>query len=136
MSLRLNEIKISPDFWLYEYECPCCGLVKLDPKLVACGQRLRDLLGMPVNITSGFRCTLHNSQLGGVDNSFHVQGKAADLHSPGTELSALALKCLQIFPRVGFYWRTVPGRAAGRVLHCDVADPTTTGLPAKWGDAW
>jgi hypothetical protein len=48
----------------------------------------------------------------------------------------LAVICLTIFPRVGLYWRKRADGMKYLVLHCDVADPITTGLPAKFGDAW
>ena len=46
-------------------------------------QPLRDRLGKPVNITSGFRCPLLNSKVGGVGNSQHLTGCAADIYVSG-----------------------------------------------------
>ncbi len=40
----------------------------------------REALGMPVVVNSGFRCPLHNKTVGGVYNSQHVKGEAADVH--------------------------------------------------------
>lgn len=40
----------------------------------------REKLGMPVVVNSGFRCPLHNKTVGGVYNSQHVSGQAADVH--------------------------------------------------------
>ena len=34
----------------------------------------------PVVVNSGFRCPIHNSAVGGVYNSQHVSGQAADVH--------------------------------------------------------
>ena len=39
----------------------------------------REKLGMPVVVNSGFRCPLHNKTVGGVYNSQHVSGQAADV---------------------------------------------------------
>ena len=36
--------------------------------------------GKPVVVNSGFRCPLHNSAVGGVANSQHTRGEAADVH--------------------------------------------------------
>lgn len=36
--------------------------------------------GKPVTVNSGFRCPLHNSAVGGVANSQHTRGEAADVH--------------------------------------------------------
>lgn len=40
---------------------------------------VRKVYGKPIKVSSGFRCALLNSAVGGVDNSQHLQGLAADL---------------------------------------------------------
>lgn len=40
----------------------------------------REKLGKAIVVNSGFRCPLHNAAVGGVANSQHVKGEAADLH--------------------------------------------------------
>ena len=49
-------------------------------------QPLRNKLGMPVIINSGFRSKELNKIIGGVKNSQHLMGQAADIHMPGMEL--------------------------------------------------
>ena len=39
----------------------------------------RRKLGKPIIVNSGFRCPLHNERVGGVYNSQHVSGQAADI---------------------------------------------------------
>jgi uncharacterized protein YcbK (DUF882 family) len=39
----------------------------------------RDKAGIPFKITSGYRTKLHNDKVGGVSNSSHLQGYAADI---------------------------------------------------------
>lgn len=39
----------------------------------------RFLLGMPIYVTSGYRCMLLNEMVGGVDDSQHCLGYAADI---------------------------------------------------------
>ena len=39
----------------------------------------RRKLGKPITVNSGFRCPLHNGRIGGVYNSQHVSGQAADV---------------------------------------------------------
>lgn len=46
-------------------------------------QPLRDLIGLPIVISSGFRCKELNSQIGGADKSQHLMGQAADITIPG-----------------------------------------------------
>lgn len=41
---------------------------------------LRRLYGKPIVITSGYRCPELNQKVGGVANSWHTQGNAADIH--------------------------------------------------------
>ncbi len=44
-------------------------------------QIIRDELGVPVKVNSGYRCEKHNARVGGVKGSFHTKGTAADLSS-------------------------------------------------------
>lgn len=46
-------------------------------------QPLRDWWGKPIEISSGFRCKVLNRAVGGVSNSQHMYGKAADLNING-----------------------------------------------------
>jgi zinc D-Ala-D-Ala carboxypeptidase len=55
------------------------------PHLVALAQMLeeiRDELGVPLDITSGYRCPELNVAVGGVANSDHIYGRAADFEAP------------------------------------------------------
>lgn len=38
----------------------------------------REHFGIPFNVTSGYRCKILNAKIGGVSNSQHVTGQAAD----------------------------------------------------------
>lgn len=44
-------------------------------------QPIRDRYGKPIVVTSGFRCEKLNKAVGGVKNSQHVLGEAADITS-------------------------------------------------------
>ena len=46
-------------------------------------QPLRDKLGVPVRISSGFRCRALNKAVGGAADSQHTKGEAADIHAQG-----------------------------------------------------
>jgi len=46
-------------------------------------QKIRDILGYPVVITSGYRCDRLNRMVGGVDDSQHCIGQAVDIICPG-----------------------------------------------------
>jgi len=44
---------------------------------------LREYLGKPIRINSGYRSVSHNKAIGGVPNSQHIVGSAADIHVSG-----------------------------------------------------
>lgn len=46
-------------------------------------ERIRELLGAAVIITSGYRCPMLNQAVGGAQFSAHVEGLAADIIVPG-----------------------------------------------------
>ena len=48
---------------------------------------LRQHYGAPIRITSGFRCEALNKAVGGVGNSQHMDGEAADLSVPSEEVA-------------------------------------------------
>jgi uncharacterized protein YcbK (DUF882 family) len=50
-------------------------------------QVIRDLLGKPIIINSGYRTPEHNAAVGGSKNSFHMKGMAADIVVPGMPAS-------------------------------------------------
>jgi uncharacterized protein YcbK (DUF882 family) len=79
---------LSKNFSRSEFACPHCGEVEIDPLLVATLQRIRDKAG-PVVVTSGYRCPVHNEAVGGVNNSQHIYGRAADIYVPGMSQAAL-----------------------------------------------
>ena len=74
-----------------EFRCQCGGRycdgfpAEPEEKLVRALDAIRRRLGVPVQIVdaggSGVRCRVHNANVGGVANSEHLYGRAADLHS-------------------------------------------------------
>lgn len=52
-------------------------------------QPLRDMLGKPIIITSGFRNKLLNQKVGGANNSQHLFGQAADIIVSGMKVEDL-----------------------------------------------
>ena len=48
-------------------------------------QPLRDYMGAPIHINSGYRCKALNEALDGVKGSQHLSGQAADIHVENTE---------------------------------------------------
>ncbi len=113
----MNNIQLTENFNLLEFQCTgqgCCrGSVKLDSKLLFLLQELRDVIGLPIYITSGYRCPTHNTNVGGAERSQHVEGKAADV-SIDKDMVYVAEIAKRIgFTGVGYY---------DRFLHLDVRD--------------
>ena len=62
-------------------------------------QPLRDRFG-PIRITSGYRCPELNKAVGGVKNSRHMRGEAADIHVPSAKKGIEYLAFLKTLPSV------------------------------------
>lgn len=58
---------------------------------------VRDMVNTPIIITSGYRCPQVNRLVGGVDNSQHMSGCAADFHVQGFTPSMMYEVFLYIF---------------------------------------
>ena len=67
------------NFKVSEFACKHCGENKIDQQVIDMCQKIRDALGVPVHVNSGYRCPVHNANVGGVKGSQHTLGKAADL---------------------------------------------------------
>ena len=61
-------------------------VVIINPMLPEYLQKARDHFDNPLIITSGYRTTAHNSKVGGVSDSNHVFGNAADVYIPGVSV--------------------------------------------------
>jgi zinc D-Ala-D-Ala carboxypeptidase len=66
-------------FKLSEFACPCCGANNIDRKFVELLDKIREEYGKPMVVKSGYRCKKHNDEVGGVPESAHVDGVAADI---------------------------------------------------------
>lgn len=63
---------------------------------------VRDMVNAPIIITSGYRCPQVNRLVGGVDNSQHMSGCAADFHVQGFTTSMTYQLFLCIFNTLEF----------------------------------
>ena len=74
-----------------EMTCKCgCGVTVVSSRLFPVLDRIRDLVGKPVYILSGFRCPSHNADVGGVSDSQHLLGTAADITYDGIDVDLLS----------------------------------------------
>lgn len=63
-------------------------------------QPLRNIYGKPIVITSGYRCAALNKLVGGVANSYHLQGNAADIRVHSQEEAEEIFRILKMIPSV------------------------------------
>lgn len=81
-------MKLTKDFNRSEFDCndgsamPKEVLLNIQ-KLANQLQVLRDCLGVPITVNSAYRSLSYNKKIGGVSNSQHVLGKAADITAKG-----------------------------------------------------
>lgn len=69
-------------FDMSEFSCNHCGELPengMSEVLLERLDRLRSMYGKPIYVSSGYRCPFWNEVNGGVPNSQHVQGTAADI---------------------------------------------------------
>ncbi|HBY57450.1 MAG TPA: hypothetical protein DEG96_06270 [Candidatus Atribacteria bacterium] len=100
-----NHIRISRNFILSEFECPCCKRVMIDFRLVDMLEILRKKIGdKPIIVNSGYRCVEYNQKVGGVPESYHLYGMAADVRVPGVAPAELLAYAEEVgFLGLGLY---------------------------------
>ena len=57
-----------------EFVCKCCGQLPedgIDQNLLTLLDDIREVVGIPLIINCGYRCTEHNTEVGGVPDSQH-----------------------------------------------------------------
>jgi len=87
---------LSAHFSKSEFACHCCGQLKIENGLIIALEQLRSLAGKPIIVHDGYRCPEHNQQVGGVVNSEHTLGMAADVSIPGLKLQEMYELALQV----------------------------------------
>ena len=107
--------------------CECGHDCYINPRLIELLDLLVDNMGGIVpEINSGYRCPEHNAAVGGVWNSQHTQGNAADLAVPDCmDIDTFEWYVKQLpFDGVGYY-------EDDNFIHVDVRDGGT-GLEYYW----
>ena len=80
-------------------------------------QIVRDYIGSPIHITSGFRTPAWNKRVGGVKNSYHTQGIAVDIRVNGMQPYDLAVYISKLTDFKGFGINIYKN-----FVHCDLRD--------------
>ena len=101
---HINTVKIDRNFYLSEFQCPCCNLVMIHSKLLKLLVKLRNKIAQPIYINSGYRCEKENENVGGVLHSYHRLGMAADIYVRNMKTSDLLIYARMVgFMGIGFY---------------------------------
>lgn len=121
----------SAKFSFSEFACNCngkwpdCRRIWQERESIQSLEAYRAEVG-PLNIERGCRCPRENARVGGVSNSQHLYGRAADVSV--FEYPVEKVYALRVFTGVGYYvWKS---RAYPR--HLDVRTNRTVTSPAKW----
>jgi|LGVE01.1.fsa_nt_gb uncharacterized protein YcbK (DUF882 family) len=123
---KYEQKQITEYFTMLELCCKHClqqGIltVVFDINLVRSLTEIRGRLGLPIYFNSFYRCPKHNKQVGGAVNSFHMQGKAADIRIGKLTLAVMwAILEKEKFNGMGSY-----PDAAEEFIHLDIGERYT-----------
>lgn len=116
--LSWNDIK---HFKKSEFTCKCgCGMNNIDLKLVKILEEIRNHFGQAVVITSGCRCKKHNADVGGVQGSRHVLGKASDIYVKGVSTSTLLAYTKSLVAQNKLRYTYTNNKNMNGVVHIDI----------------
>lgn len=85
-----DKSQLSRNFKVSEFKSRDYPTVVLSTELINKLQILRDKVGAPINVNSGFRSYEHNKSTGGSTNSAHLIGAGADIWTPKLSTMQLA----------------------------------------------
>lgn len=98
MDTNANE-KVGQYFKAREFACQDGSqVVFIDDYLCTILDVLRNKIGKPIIITSGYRTPWWNAKCGGAKYSYHMRGMAADIKVNGMKAKELAKKLDEIIP--------------------------------------
>ena len=87
---------LSAHFSKVELACHCCGELKIESALLEALEQLRKLADKEIIVHDGYRCVTHNQEVGGVTDSEHTRGMAADIAIAGFSLQQMYELALQV----------------------------------------
>lgn len=115
-------------FKFEDFECKHCGSNLTDQQFIKSLDELRERVGFPLIVNSGYRCPDYNSQVSTTGrNGPHTTGRAVDL---GVSHDKAWFVLKEAF-RMGFTGIGVKGHGTSRFIHLDaIADPQAR--PRVW----
>lgn len=133
----MSGTQLSPHFNEDEFRCHdkngnpcphCGGKVIVVPALIDALETLREFVGIPIQITSGYRCAKHNAEVGGEPNSAHLTGEAADFWVSGSK------DRFRFIEAIAFYGPTRYGISRRDFIHVDVSKALPQEVCWVYGD--
>jgi hypothetical protein len=113
-----------PDFSPAEIACRGTATLKLHAQAMDKLQALRDRLGKPLIVNSGYRSPTHNRAVGGAPRSKHMEGTAFDISMANHDPVAFETAAREVgLLGFGFYPRS-------NFMHVDL------GPARSWGAPW
>ena len=111
-----------------ELTCRCgSGQMSMDPQFMARVVAMRDAVGFPFPVTSGYRCPDHNEKVSSTGrNGPHTTGKALDIGVSRQQ----AYKLLKAALERGFTGIGISQKGNGRFIHLDGLEDR--GRPTIW----
>lgn len=118
----------SAHFKKSEFKCKCGGRYcngypagNTNAKLLTILEKIRAHYGKSVTIRSGQRCKKRNAQVGGVSNSAHTKGKAADIYIKGIcDTAAGRRQVVQLAYQYGAKYAYANTKQMGPSVHINV----------------
>lgn len=114
--------QLSQYFVSTEFDCHgngCCSTTQINPLLVQRLDQIREHFNAPITISSGYRCPIHNRNIGGATKSRHAMGDAADIIVKGHTPREVAQYAESIgIKGIGLYETA----SDGYFVHIDVRD--------------
>jgi len=109
------------NFKRQEFKCSCCGEEAMRDDFIDKLQKLRDYLGFPLKITSGYRCGEHPVEVKKSTVGTHRQGIAADIAVSREQ----AYRVVCAAKEFGFTGIGVAQKGNCRFIHLDARDNPT-----------
>jgi zinc D-Ala-D-Ala carboxypeptidase len=109
-----------------EFACRHCGQARMDQQFLDRVNELRERVGFPLKISSGYRCPEHPIEAKKSEPGAHTTGMAADVAVHG----ALAHSLLAEAMAMGFKGIGVQQKGTGRFIHLD--DWENPNRPTVW----
>lgn len=115
-------VKLSAHFKSTEFDCHgggCCSQTLINETLIEYLEKIREHFGKPITVTSAYRCTTHNKNVGGATGSRHTKGDAADIVVSGVTPREVAKYAESIgIKGIGLYETS----ADGHFVHIDTRE--------------